>query len=639
MDIVLASKSPRRRELLARVRPGFRVFPVNVDESSVREKDPAKFAVEAAVLKAKTAADSFQEAVVIGADTVVSLGRRILGKPSDRDSARAMLKLLSGLRHRVITGLAFYRKAEDRLLTGYEVTYVTFRPLSDQAIEAYLDRDDFRDKAGAYAVQDVGDTFVRRIKGDYDNVVGLPVKKAAALLDRFEAAALTLVIEDQDFPGSSGMAKAGGRTILVPGAVLGDKVKAQVVGESRGVLRGQVIHFESLSPWRAEPRCRHFGTCGGCLFQNLDYGRQLELKHRHLERTLGGGSVPGLRPGAIQPVAPSPDVYHYRNKMEFAFAESWGELVIGLRERGDPSRKARGRTVGLSTCPIFGPDVERLFEVVFEHAGRHGLTPHNPRTGRGLLRHLVLREGRRTGDLMIVLVTAPGAGPGFEALAGRLKAEFPQLKSFYHVVNRRNSDVVSFEEMRLVLGSPWIAERLCGLTFRVYPQAFFQTNTAAAEALYRKIAELAGLTAGKSVMGLYCGSGAIELSLARAAAKVTGVDSLPENIRSAEENAVLNGIANATFITGTVEDCLRDPVGGPPDVVVLDPPRAGLTSKAMKRVLALDVPKVVYVSCSPRALVRDLKIFAAGGYTAETILPFDFFPHTPHLETLAVLSI
>jgi len=638
MDIVLASKSPRRRELMAQVRPEFRVFPVDVDESSVREKDPVKFAVEAAVLKAKTAAETFPDAIVIGADTVVALNREILGKPAGRAAARTMLQLLSGRRHRVITGLAFFRKSEDRLLTGYEVTYVTFRVLSEEMIEAYLGRDDYQDKAGAYAVQDVGDAFVRRLKGDYDNVVGFPVEKAARMLARFEAPTLQVTIDDMDFPGSAGVALSDGRKVFVTGAVTGDTGTVQVVGESRGDLRAEIVRLEKRSTSRAEPRCPHFGTCGGCLFQNLDYARQLELKERFLRRTLFERSIPGLDPDGVLPVVPSPDVYHYRNKMEFAFADDWGELVIGLRERGDPRRKSRGRTVGLRQCPIFSPVVEEIFPVVLEFAKEKGLAAHNPRKGRGVLRHLVLREGKRTGDVMALLVTAPDSGVDFGELAARLATSASRVKGFFHIVNGRKSDIVSFEETRLLSGSAWIEEELGGLTFRIHPPTFFQTNTAAAEALYGKIPGLAGLTRDSRVLGLYCGSGAIEIFLAGKAGRVTGVDSFPENIRNAKENAAANGIENCAFSAGTVEDFLSEPGGEPPDVVVVDPPRPGLTPRALKNILALEVPTVVYVSCNPPAMARDLNHVMARGYRLQTVLPFDFFPHTPHLEVLAVLA-
>jgi len=324
--------------------------------------------------------------------------------------------------------------------------------------------------------------------------------------------------------------------------------------------------------------------------------------------------------------------------MEFAFAESWGELVIGLRERGDPRRKSRGRTVGLTRCPIFSSVAEEIFPAVLEFARERGLTAHNPRTGRGSLRHLVLREGKRTGDLMVLLVTAPGAQADFEALAWKLAVLSPRLKSFWHVLNGRRSDIVGFDETRLLSGAPGIGEKLGGLDFRIYPRTFFQTNTAAAELLFRKIAELSGLTLWSRVLGLYCGSGAIEVSIARGAGKATGVDSLPENVRNAEENAAGNEITNCAFVAGTVEDFLKKPAGEPPDVLILDPPRPGLSPQAIKSILALGVPKIAYVSCNPAALAKDLKRFIAHDFKIETIAPFDFFPHTPHLETLAVLA-
>jgi 23S rRNA (uracil-5-)-methyltransferase RumA len=240
---------------------------------------------------------------------------------------------------------------------------------------------------------------------------------------------------------------------------------------------------------------------------------------------------------------------------------------------------------------------------------------------------------------MVLLVTVPVEGVDFMPLALRLARVLPRLKSFYHVSNRRLSDTVGFEEVRRLYGSPSIEEKLGGLTFEIGPQAFFQTNTGAAEALYGKIADLAGIKTESRVLGLYCGSGAIELSLAGTVRQLTGVDSLLENIRSAGRNAALNGITNASFVHGTVETFLDTPSAEPPDVLILDPPRPGLTPKARKNALALDAPKVVYVSCNPEALARDLKSFLVRGYRIETIVPFDFFPHTPHLEALAVLAL
>ena len=636
MEIVLASASPRRRELMARVAPEFRVFATDVDESGIAEKDPLAFAIAAAVLKAKAAAERFPEAVVIGADTVVALGLRILGKPADRADARTMLRSLSGRRHRVLTGLAFYHRTEDRLLTGYDLTYVTFRELTDEMIDSYLDQGTFPDKAGAYAVQEVGDAFVARMKGDYDNVVGFPVEKVKRMLARFLEPAFTVTVEDIDFPGSEGRTQAGGRKLLVPGAVPGETVRVQIVGERGAARIGEVIRVESSSPSRAEPRCAHFGACGGCRFQHVDYATQLELKARHLVRTLEEAGIAGAA-AAMRPITGSPDLYAYRNKMEYSFGEKHGALALGLRERATGSRQTYRRTLPVRECPIFSPAVERIFPVLVGFAAENGLEGFEPATRRGHLRHLVLREAKRTGELMVVLVTTDLPGIDLGPLAGRLAEAAPELRSFVHVTNSRGSDLVEFGRTALVAGVPFIEERLAGLSFRIYPPSFFQTNTAGAELLYGRIREEAPVTKESRVLGLYCGSGAIELTLAGASGRVTGVDSVAANIASAVENALLNRIDNAAFVPGTVEALLAEPRREPADIVIVDPPRVGLTNKALRRTIALGAPTVVYVSCHAASLARDLRGFVQAGYNVASLSPFDLFPHTPHLETLAVL--
>ena len=239
---------------------------------------------------------------------------------------------------------------------------------------------------------------------------------------------------------------------------------------------------------------------------------------------------------------------------------------------------------------------------------------------------------------MAVLVTAALPDLDLAPLAGPLRDAAPELRSFVHVVNNRGSDCVEHESVRLVAGAPFIEEGLAGLTYRIYPQTFFQTNTAAAELLYRGIREKAPFGPESRVLGLYCGSGAIELSLAGSVARVTGVDASPANIATAVENALVNRIENAEFVPGTVEALADRLLREPADVVVVDPPRVGLTNKALKQTLLAGAPVLVYVSCNPGSLVRDLRAFLDGGYRVSSLTPFDLFPHTPHLETLAVLA-
>jgi 23S rRNA (uracil-5-)-methyltransferase RumA len=338
-----------------------------------------------------------------------------------------------------------------------------------------------------------------------------------------------------------------------------------------------------------------------------------------------------------RPIAGSPDLYAYRNKMEFAFGEKHGALALGLREKVTASRQTYRRTLPIGECPIFGPAVERVFPVLVEFARENRLEGFEPATREGHLRHLVLRHAKRTGELMAILVTAELAKIDLEALAWRLAEAVPELRSFAHAVNYRGSDLGEFDRTSLVAGVPFIEERLAGLSFRVYPPSFFQTNTAGAELLYRRIREEAYLTRESRILGLYCGSGAIELSLAGEAGRVTGIDSSAANVANAVENALINRIDNAAFVPGTVEALLAEPRREPADIVIVDPPRVGLTAKALRRTAALGAPTVVYVSCNPRSLARDLRGFVEAGYRIASLCPFDFFPHTPHLETLAVL--
>jgi 23S rRNA (uracil1939-C5)-methyltransferase len=644
MKIVLASGSPRRRELMKLVAPEFIVFPPDIDESRIDVSDPVRFAVEAAVLKARAAAERYHEATVIGADTVVVLGGEILGKPVDREQARSMLGLLSGHRHRVITGVALFRGQDERLLADWELTYVTFNRLTPEMIESYLDRGDFHDKAGAYAVQDVGDSFVRRVKGDYENVVGFPVRKVRRMLELFSRPPVMARVERSAFPERGGLALDAGRELFVPDALPGDKVEALITEERPGSAVAAALRLSEPSARRVAPACPHFGKCGGCLFQDHDYELQLELKREHLRRTLESEGLGAEILDLVSPVVPSPSVYGYRNKMEFAFGNSRKGVFLGLRERrGGRSRSAGAvypgwNTVPVDCCPIMGPAAESVFPVVLDFAREKGLNAYDHTTRKGLLRHLVLREGKRTGELMATLATSTAEAGIFEPLAERLAEALPALKAFYHVSNDRISDVVVFDRARLLSGRPYIEEMIDGLTFRLRPMTFFQTNTEAAELLYRKLRTALQERPGSRVLGLYCGAGAIEVFAASAVGNIVGVDSQPENIAAAAENAAVNGVANAAFIPATVEKYLARPEAGGFDAVILDPPRSGVSPKAMRRALGLRVPRMIYISCNPLSLARDLKAALAAGYSAASLTAFDFFPHTPHLETLVILE-
>jgi len=638
MDIVLASQSPRRRELLKQIVADFKIIPSGVDEELFREKDPLIFALQAAEAKARDVGERYPSSLIIAADTVVNLGEETFGKPRDGAEAREILEKLSGRRHRVITAVAIYKKDEERILTGYEISYVTFRELSSGQIDEYIERGEFLDKAGSYAVQEVGDGFVARLEGDYDNVVGFPVKTVRRMLLEFQNPGEAMTVTDIALPHDWGVGRIGGAVTFVPGAVVGDRVRVVMVKAKKRHQFGRLVAVEQPSPDRTEPRCPHFGVCGGCSFQNLRYEKQLEIKEKYFFRTLQTLGRLDLRDVAREPIVPSPAPYFYRNKMEYAFGNEGKELFLGLRERASPLDRYRKKTVRLTRCPIFSRSVEEIFPAFLEFAKSTGQSSYNPLTGLGQFRNLVLREGKSTGEILAILVTKSGSPVKPEKFAENLGSEPSVVKSLWWVENDRVSDVVDFARKKRLAGRDWIEERLGGLRFKIYPESFFQPNPKGAEVLYARITEEVELLGVRRVLGLYCGPGSIEISVARAAEEVVGVDSEPMNILAAKENAILNSITNCRFIEGRVELALKELTFPGFELLIVDPPRAGISPKAMKHILALNIPNLICVSCNPAALARDLGLLTEHGYRLRRLGCFDFFPHTTHLESLAVLS-
>lgn len=637
-EIILASRSPQRRKLLSKILQDFRVVPSEVDEESFRDPDPVRFALRAAEAKAKDVGEKFPSSTVLAADTLVFLDGEILGKPKDGLEARRMLEKLSGKRHRVITAVVLYQKNEDRLLAGYETSEVRFKPLSDEEMESFLQMDEFVDKAGGYAIQKVGDAFVAELKGDYDNVVGLPVRKVKRLFQEFLRPELVVEITDIAFPHGWGVAAGGTMVTFVPNVLPGDKVRVRVTAQKRKYRFARAIRLESLSPFRVDAECPHFGACGGCTFQNLAYAKQLELKEKYVLRTLqaiGRVEVDGFKK---EPIVASPDLYFYRNKMEYAFGGEGREIFLGLRSRTSPLEKYEKRTIALQKCPIFSRVVETIFPMVTAFAKKTGFSPYHPLTHQGYFRNLVLREGKNTGEILAVLVTRSGPSPDFSPLAAQLKENVPQLKSFWTAETDWVSDVVDFRSKKLIAGSIHIEEKLDGLRFRIGPEDFFQPNPKAAEILYRRILEEAKEKGSSKALGLYCGPGSIEMFLSRAVDEVVGIDAEPMNIERARENCELNGIDNCSFMEGRIEQVLKEVDGRSFDFLVIDPPRSGISPKGLTRIVRLNIPVILYVSCNPAALARDLSVFIQQGYRLGKLTCFDFFPHTPHLESLAVLT-
>ncbi|MCD6221168.1 23S rRNA (uracil(1939)-C(5))-methyltransferase RlmD [bacterium] len=635
MKFTLASKSPRRRELLKRVIDDFEIVYPDIDEKKIEEEDPVGFAVKAAELKAKNVGEKYPDCAVIAADTVVSRQGEIIGKPRNYKEAFEILKSLSGTEHKVITGIAIYKKDENKLLTGYEISYVKFKNLADEEIRKYLDENEYQDKAGGYAVQEIGDKFVEKIKGSYENVVGLPVKRLKRMIEEFKIPEIEVEVEDIAFPNNFAVGKKENFVIFIPGATYKDRVKARIKRGKKNFSYGEVVEILKPSPFRTTPVCPHFGKCGGCCFQNLKYEKQLELKFNYIVKTLEKIGEIDIKKVGIQPIIPSPDIYYYRNKMEFAFGGK-EEIYTGLRERNSPFEKYRWNVVPVEKCLIFSPLYEKISPLIIEFAKKTSLPSYDPYTKKGYFRHLILREGKNTKEAMAILVTKSGKDLDFTSLIEKINDVAPEIKSFYWVENDQLSDVVSFEKKHHIFGKSIIEEKINNFIFKISPSSFFQPNSKGIEVLYSKIQE--NIEEGKRILGLYCGTGAIEVSIAEKSREVVGIDSEEVNISVAVENCQNNNITNCKFYCGRVEKILGKKELGDFDIVIVDPPRSGLTTKAIRKIVKMEIPEFIYVSCNVSTFSRDINLLKENGYKLEKLYPFDLFPHTPHMELLGILK-
>jgi 23S rRNA (uracil1939-C5)-methyltransferase len=432
--------------------------------------------------------------------------------------------------------------------------------------------------------------------------------------------------------GGNGVGRLDGFVVFVRGGLPGDLVRARATKVKRGFAEASRTALLEPGPDRVEAPCRHFGVCGGCRFQDLAYERQLDAKHAQVRDALvrlGGFADPPL-----EPIVPARSVYGYRNKLEYSFAHGEEGLVLGFHRAG-----RWDEVIDVEECLLTTDTGNAIREAVKEWARAEALQPYDQESQTGYLRHLVVREGRNTGQILVLLVTAPGERFDVDFLVETL-TRFPAVRSIHWAVNDRPAEVTNLPT-RLLWGEPWIEEELLGLRFRVRPNAFLQTNTEMAETLYTLARDAARLTGSETVYDLYCGTGTIGLALAADAASVWGVEISEESVACAIENAEANGISNARFFAGNVGQSLEELAehAGRPDVVVVDPPRAGLAGKALRRTGALGAAQIVYVSCNPTTLASDLAVLRDEyGYEIVRCTPVDMFPHTPHIESVSLLT-
>lgn len=445
-------------------------------------------------------------------------------------------------------------------------------------------------------------------------------------------------ITDLALPNDYGVCKVGGYVVFVPGAVPLDSITLQMVRRGNNFGYGQICSVDKPSPFRIDPSCPHFGMCGGCTLQNISYSHQLVIKDNYLRQTLQRVGHIDINKIDMAPITASPQQFLYRGKVELAFGSSEGKTVLGLRKRLSPFEKFNATVVPLNVCPVFSPVLKNILHLFNEYARTHNLKPYDPLSGRGFLRHLIIRESKTTGELMVILETTTGNTPGLALVWQELSRLLPQVKGLHHAINNNKSDVIHLENVTCIKGSRFITEKQGPFVFRIRPDSFFQPNPQAARVLLDTIPSLISLTGTERVLGLYCGTGTIEIALSRFVKKVIGVDSLQANIDDAIDNCRTNFLSNCSFHKGIAENLFQNISLFRPDILVLDPPRGGLSEKTLNNILKLDPGLIIYISCNPSTLARDIKNFIKFGHILKYIRMFDFFPHTSHLETLAIIE-
>ena len=433
---------------------------------------------------------------------------------------------------------------------------------------------------------------------------------------------------------------------FVSNGLPGDVVDLQITRRKKSYQEGKVVRFHKYSTRRSEPFCKHFGVCGGCRWQDLQYTEQLHYKQQEVTDNLKRIGQLELPP--VNPIRASANEKYYRNKLEFTFSNKrW--LSVEEINSGDDFTDRNGlgfhvpgmfdKVIDLEECHL-QPELSNLIrQEIRDYSRDHGLTFYDLRNGGGLLRTLIIRNTLK-GEWMVLVVFFEDDELQRNLLLDHLQKKFPELTSLMYCINQKANDSIFDQEILLYAGQDHIMERMEDLQFKIGPKSFFQTNSVQALELYRKVRELAGPTGGEVVYDLYSGTGTIGLFLARQAGKVVGLEFIDEAIQDARVNAGLNGIDNAEFFSGDIKDLLTEEFvreQGQPDVLITDPPRAGMHKDVVDVILSVSPDRIVYVSCNPSTQARDLQLLGEK-YKVLEIQPFDMFPQTYHVENIVLLE-
>jgi 23S rRNA (uracil1939-C5)-methyltransferase len=426
-----------------------------------------------------------------------------------------------------------------------------------------------------------------------------------------------------------GIGRVDGYAVFVPGALPGEDVDVHIIkaGSSFGV--GKLTALKTASAQRVTPRCGYFQRCGGCTLEHMDYAAQLISKREQVRDALE--RIGGFKGVAVADTIGMDEPWHYRNKGIFPAGGEGREAQLGFYTAHSHM------LVPLDDCLIVDETIAVAMRAVQRWINEGSIGAYDETTGKGTLRSAFIRK--TSGGLMVMLVTT-GALPYADKLVARLRAECPELVSIVHNVNKAETNVVLGDKFKLVWGQPKLTETICGIKFELSPQSFMQTNPIQTEKLYKLALDAAHLTGGELVVDAYCGVGTISLLLAQHAGRVIGIELDAQAIEDAKGNASLNGITNTEFIAAPAEAELTRLVkeGLAPDVVTLDPPRGGCESAVLSAIAESGAKRVVYISCAPATLARDLKLLAESGYKIISVQPVDMFPHTTHVETVVLMS-
>lgn len=422
------------------------------------------------------------------------------------------------------------------------------------------------------------------------------------------------------------------KTVIVKNGVPGQKVRFSINKIRKGKCEGRLLEVIEKSPVEVEPSCPHFGICGGCTYQNLDYPTQLAMKEKQVKDLVD--SV--CQNYEFEGIKGSPRQFAYRNKMEFSFGDEIkdGPLALGMHKRG-----SFYDIVTVDQCEIVDDDYNKILACVLEYFKETDLSFYHKLSHQGYLRHLLVRKGQKTGEILIDLVTSTQSAPSLEGLKARiLELELQgRIVGLLNTLNDSLADVVQNDETKILYGQDYFYEELLGLKFKISPFSFFQTNSLGAEVLYETARSYVGETKDKVIFDLYSGTGTIAQMLAPVAKKVIGIEIVEEAVEAAKVNAALNNLDNCEFIAGDVLKAI-DLVKEKPDLIVLDPPRDGIHPKALLKIIDFGVDRMVYISCKPTSLVRDLEVLQGRGYEVVKVVGVDMFPGTGHVETVVLLE-